>query len=140
MNVTLQTNPKDLGSIPKKMSKELQDKYKSAFFRVAQVGINIILDRTSRGVSYKGGAFRPYSEKYAAFRTEKGASVTPNLNMSGKMLAAITSRASSKQAEIFFSKASESAKASKNDKSRPFFGFNREEEGRLARAFERFIR
>ena len=36
MNVTLQTNPKDLGSIPKKMSKELQDKYKSAFFRVAQ--------------------------------------------------------------------------------------------------------
>jgi hypothetical protein len=122
------------------MRKELQAKYKAALFRVAQIGINIIQDRTKSGEGYKGGAFKPYSEKYAAFRAEKGATLTPNLELSGTMLAAMTSKANHKQAEIFFRGNEESGKASGNNAIRPFFGFDRKEQERLSKAFERFIK
>ena len=139
MDVKVKTEPRDLSKLPKKMQKKVQEKVKSALFRVAQIGINIILDRTERGVGYKGGQFRPYSEKYAAFRAEKGRGLKPNLNFTGQMLGSITSKANSKQAEIFFRGATASAKASKNNKSRPFFGFNRAEKKKLAKKFEGFM-
>ena len=140
MDVKLQTNPRDLSKIPKEMRKELQAKYKAALFRVAQIGINIILDRTKEGKGYKGGQFKPYSEKWAAFRAKKNRTLIPNLTMSGKMLGAMTTKASHKQAEIFFRGKEESGKASGNNAIRPFFGFNRTEEKRLGKAFERFIK
>lgn len=140
MQVKLDVKPRDFQKIPEKMRKKLQAKYESALFRVAQIGISIITDRTARGVGYKGGTFKPYTEKYAVFRAKKGRDTRPNLFYSGNMLGSIISRADSKQAEIFFSKATESAKASGNNKKRPFFGFNRDEKKRLSRAFERFIK
>jgi hypothetical protein len=139
MQVNVTTNPRNLSSIPKNMRKAYEAKLKTAFFRVAQIGISIIQERTERGVGYKGGRFKPYSEKYAIFRADSGRDTKPNLFFSGKMLGAITSRATSRKAEIFFSRASESAKASGNNKIRPFFGFDKEEKKRIARAFERFI-
>jgi len=140
MKVKLETKPRNLASIPKKMRKELQAKYKSALFRVAQIGINIIQDRTAQGQGYKDGAFKPYSERYAAFRSKKDRTLTPNLKISGNMIAAMTSKANDKQAEIFFRGAKESSKAAYNNQTRPFFGFSRDEEKRLSRAFERFIK
>jgi hypothetical protein len=140
MDVQLKTKPRDLSKIPKEMRKELQAKYKAALFRVAQIGINIIQDRTKQGQGYKDGAFKPYSEKYAAFRAEKNRTLRPNLIMSGNMLGAMTSKANHKQAEIFFRGKEESGKASGNNAIRPFLGFSREEEGRLAGVFERFIK
>jgi len=140
MNVNIKTSPRNFGGIPKKMSAELKAKYKTALWRVAQIGINIIQDRTKSGVGFKDGKFKPYSEKYAAFLVEKNRDTFPRLNYSGNMMAAMTSRANHKQAEIFFRGATESGKASGNNKTRPFFGFNRDEEKRLAKAFGRFIR
>ena len=122
------------------MRKELQAKYKAALFRVAQIGINIILDRTQSGKGYKDGAFKPYSEKYAAFRAKKNRTLQPNLTMSGKMLGAMTSKANHKKAEIFFRGKDESDKTSGNNAIRPFFGFSRSEEKRLGKAFKRFIK
>jgi formamidopyrimidine-DNA glycosylase len=139
MDVKVKTEPRDLSKLPKKMQKKVQEKVKSALFRVAQIGINIILERTKEGRGYKGGAFKPYSEKYAAFRAEKNRTLRPNLTMSGKMLAAMTSKANHKQAEIFFRGKDESDKASGNNKSRPFFGFNRAEKKKLAKKFEGFM-
>jgi hypothetical protein len=52
----------------------------------------------------------------------------------------MTSKANHKQAEIFFRGKEESGKASGNNAIRPFLGFSREEEGRLAGVFERFIK
>lgn len=140
MDVQIKTKPRDLSKIPKEMRKELQAKYKAALFRVAQIGINIIQDRTKTGTGYKGGAFKPYSEKYAAFRAEKNRTLQPNLTMSGKMLAAMTSKANYKQAEIFFRGKDESDKASGNNELRPFFGFSRDEQAELSKRFERFIK
>lgn len=139
MAVVLETQPKDLGKLSKELQKEELAKVKAALFRVAQVGINIVQDRTAQGIGYKG-AFKPYSASYAAFRQKEGATLTPNLEMSGTMLAAMTSKANSRQAEIFFRGSTESEKAAHNDKIRPFLGFTREEEGRLARVFERAMK
>jgi hypothetical protein len=47
----------------------------------------------------------------------------------------MTSRANSKQGEIFFSRATESKKAAMNNKTRPFFGFSDREEKQLAQVF-----
>ncbi len=140
MNVRLDVSPRDLSSLPRKLRKEITAKYKSALFRVAQIGINIILDRTKSGKGYKDGAFKPYSEKYSKFRSKKGRTLTPNLTMSGKMLAAMTSKANYKRAVIFFRGREESGKASGNNSIRPFFGFSRDEQGELTKSFERFIK
>tara|TARA_R110000744_G_scaffold327575_1_gene433271 strand:+ start:64 stop:486 length:423 start_codon:yes stop_codon:yes gene_type:complete len=140
MDVRLDVSPRNLSSLPKKLRKKIQAKYKSALFRVAQIGINIIQDRTKQGKGYKDGAFKRYSEKYAAFRSEKGATLRPNLELSGNMMAAMTSKANYKRAEIFFRGKEESGKASGNNASRPFFGFSRDEQVELGKSFERFIK
>ena len=124
----------------KRNPRELKKLQKKGLQRIALIGINIIQDRTADGQGYKDGAFKPYSESYAAFRSKKGRTLTPNLTMSGKMMAAMTSKANDKRAEIFFRGATESGKAAYNNQTRPFFGFSRDEEQRLLRAFERFIR
>lgn len=139
MQVNVTTNPRNLSSIPKNMRKAYEAKLKTAFFRVAQIGINIIQGRTKEGYGYKGGRFKPYSEKYAAFLVKKNRDTFPNLIYSGNMMAAMTSTANSKKAEIFFRGKTESGKASGNNKIRPFFGFDKDEKKRIARAFERFI-
>ena len=62
------------------------------------------------------------------------------MNFTGKMLGSMTTKASSKQAEIFFRGATESGKAAGNDKKRPFFGFNNSEEEKLGRIFFRALK
>ena len=47
----------------------------------------------------------------------------------------MTTKANGKQAEIFFSRATESKKAAMNNKTRPFFGFSRKEQQRLSEVF-----
>lgn len=128
-NAALRNNPKKL--------KKLQ---KRGLQRIALIGINIIQDRTADGQGYKDGAFKPYSESYAEFRAKKNRTLIPNLTMTGQMLAAMTSKANHKRAEIFFRGKNASGKAAYNNKTRPFFGFSRNEEQRLLRAFERFIK
>jgi len=128
-NAALRRNPRELRKLQKR-----------GLQRIALIGINIIQDRTAEGQGYKDGAFKPYSESYAAFRRSKGATLTPNLEMSGQMMAAMTSKANEKRAEIFFRGKDASGKAAYNNQTRPFFGFSRDEEQRLLRAFERFIR
>ena len=124
----------------KRNPKELKRLKKRGLQRIALIGINIIQDRTAQGQGYKDGAFKPYSESYAAFRAKKDRTLTPNLTMSGKMMAAMTSKANDKQAEIFFRGARESGKAAFNNQTRPFFGFSRDEEQKLLRSFERFLK
>tara|TARA_R110001632_G_scaffold74730_1_gene170676 strand:+ start:767 stop:1189 length:423 start_codon:yes stop_codon:yes gene_type:complete len=139
MDVQIVTDPRNLGQVAQNATDEVKAKIASALHRTAQVGINIVQDRTKRSVSYKGGAFKAYSAGYAEFRTSIGATLAPNLEVSGNMLGAMTSKANHKQAEIFFRGPEESKKAAFNDKIRPFLGFSREEQNRLARTFERFL-
>jgi len=137
--VDVKIKPKDFTAIAKKRRKEIKQGIKLGLSKTAQVGINIILDRTAAGKGIKGNPFKPYATKYAAFRKKKGRQIRPDLDFTGKMLGSITSKASATRAEIFFARATETAKAVKNQKKRPFFGFSRGEKKQLAKTFVRFI-
>jgi len=134
MDIRLQTNAKEIARRVGKKGKELSASVKRALLITAQQGVNVIQDRTAKGVGYKG-VFASYTPEYASFRSEKGRGTKPDLNFTGQMLGAMTVTANSKQAEIFFSRATESKKAAMNDKKRPFFGFNDQEEKQLGKVF-----
>ena len=139
MQIKIKTNAKEIAKRVKKQGKELSASVKKALSITAQAGVNIILDRTKDGKGYKGN-FEQYNSTYAAFRAGKGRGSVPDLNFTGKMLGSMTTKASSKQAEIFFRGATESGKAAGNDKKRPFFGFNNSEEEKLGRIFFRALK
>lgn len=138
MEISLSSNASAVIESIKKRGIDLSRAIKPALSKTAQHGVNIILDRTEKGIGYKG-AFKPYSELYGAFRDNRGRGQTPDLNFTGQMLGNMTTKVSGNQAEIFFSSAQQSRKAAGNNKSRPFFGFNREEAKELGKVFERFL-
>jgi hypothetical protein len=145
MDIKINTNAKDVAKRIGKKGKELSASVKKALSITAQVGINIIEDRTRDGVGFKGGKFKPYSTKgrnggYAGFRQRKNRGLTPDLSFTGEMLGSMTSRASRSQAEIFFRGATESKKAAMNNKTRPFFGFSSREEKKLGEVFFRALK
>ena len=140
MEVNIKSNVKEVSKRIGKKGKELSASIKRALSITAQSGINIIEARTSKGVGFKGGKFKDYTPIYAAFRASKGRGNNPDLQFTGQMLSSMTSRASSKQAEIFFTRATESKQAAMNNKSRPFFGFSRKEEKQLGEVFFRALK
>ena len=140
MQISFKSNAKKVKSELEKKGKDVGQSIKRALSITAQEGINIIERRTERSVGFKGGKFTNYSPKYARFRRFKGRTNKPNLEFSGKMLGAMTSKADSRKATIFFTRAAEAKKAAGNNKLRPFFGFNRKEEKKLGDIFFRNIK
>ena len=99
---------------------------------------NAIKDRTRQGKSVSGGAFKPYSRKYRAVRSKRGASLTPNLFFSGQMLGNMTfKKLSSSKGQVFFPNRTQNVKAFFNDQSRPFFSVNKKEEDRAVEVFRK---
>ena len=135
MDVNIDTNLQDIRRRIGKKGDELSESVKKALSITALAGRNIIEARTSKGVGYKGGAFEGYSPTYAAFRASKGRGSRPDLEFTGQMMSSMTTKANSKQAEIFFTRATASKKAAMNNKTRPFFGFNSREKKRLGEIF-----
>lgn len=140
VSVEIGSNAKQVEKRLRKAGKDINQAVKRALSITAQEGINIIERRTERSVGFKGGKFTKYSPKYARFRRFKGRTNKPNLDFSGKMLGAMTSKADSRKATIFFTRAAEAKKAAGNNKLRPFFGFNRKEEKKLGDIFFRNIK
>ena len=140
MQFRIKTNAKKIEKALKKKGKDVGKSMKRALSITAQQGINIIEARTEDGVGYKGGRFKPYTEKYKAFRRKNSRGVNVDLEFKGHMLGSMTSKADRKKATIFFTRAAEAKKAAMNDKTRPFFGFNRKEEKQLAKTFFRYIK
>jgi hypothetical protein len=140
MEVRIKTNANKVKKALEAKGKDVNKSIKRALSITAQQGINIIEDRTKDGKGYKGGAFKAYSEKYAKFRRKKGRGQNVDLQFTGRMLGSMTSKADSKKATIFFTRAEEAKKAAMNNKTRPFFGFNRQEEKQLGRVFFRNIK
>ncbi len=58
--------------------------------RVGRLVRERIVTRTVEGRDEHGAAFAPYSAAYASRRAAEGMSTTPNLQVSGEMLRAIT--------------------------------------------------
>jgi phage gpG-like protein len=124
----------------KKKNKDLKSSVKKALLITALKGINIIEDRTSKGRSFKGTFFKKYSASYAAYRLKKGRSTKPDLQFTGQMMGSMSAISTSRYAEIYFTRAAESKKAAMNNKSRPFFGFSRNEQKTLSKTFERYLK
>ena len=91
------------------------------------------------GKEINGRPFKPYDEKYAAFRKSRGRGTKVDLQFTGRMRGSMTSKADDKKAKIFFTRAEEAKKAAMNNKTRPFFGFSAKEEKELAKVFFRAI-
>lgn len=124
----------------KRRGRDLKTSSKKALLITGLKGIEIIEDRTSKGKSFKGSFFKKYDAKYAAYRLARGRSTKPNLEFTGKMLGSISVVSTSKQAEIYFTRATEAKKAAMNQKKRPFFGFSRNEQKTLGKVFERYLK
>ena len=141
MNITLALDSKKWENDLKILQKSMPQVIDKALLATAQFGTQIILDRTERGIGYTG-AFDSYSAKYALFRKAAGRKTSPvDLNFSGKMLGAMAATKERKGvAKIYFTRASEAAKAAGNNRKRPFFGFNRQEQDKLRRFFSNRIK
>lgn len=137
MQFTVKVEP-TLDKIVKRRSRKLLGSTKKALSLTAQKGVEIILDRTEKGVGFKG-KFQPYSKKYFLQKSKKDKTGIVNLMMTGQMLGAMTTKANRKQAEIFFVGREQNKKATFNNIKRPFMGFNKREEKRLAKVFERHL-
>lgn len=140
MKLSITSNANKVSMQIKKHGQEVSGSIKKALSITAQSGINIIQERTSKGMGYKDGKFKPYTEQYAAYRVKKGRGTLPNLEFERQMMSSITSRADSEKAVIFFRGAENSRKAAMNEKKRPFFGFSRQEERKLSKIFFRAVK
>tara|TARA_R110001632_G_C11241524_1_gene407728 strand:+ start:45 stop:467 length:423 start_codon:yes stop_codon:yes gene_type:complete len=140
MRITLDANFNQSVIFLKRRVQRLRSSVKKALLITALKGINIIEDRTNKGRSYKGTFFKKYNASYAAYRLQKGRSTKPNLQFSGQMLGSMSAVSTSKYAEIYFTRATESKKAAMNDKKRPFFGFSRNEQKTLIKTFQRYLK
>lgn len=131
--------------------KALPNEVDMALQKTALAGIQIIQDRTAKGVGYLG-KFAPYNPQYARAKaqgwprtnTRRAFGGDPsgvvNLNVHGEMLSAMAQRKVSKGVrEIFFTRATESQKAYWNNRKRKFFGFNDTEKRRLRQFFKKVL-
>lgn len=140
MRITLDANFNQSVIFLKRRVQRLRSSVKKALLITALKGINIIEDRTSKGRSYKGTFFKKYNASYAAYRLQKGRSTKPDLQFTGQMISSMSAISTSRYAEIYFTRATESKKAAMNDKKRPFFGFSRKEQKTLGKTFERYLK
>lgn len=122
------------------LEKKTPQKIDTAIKKTALTGINIILERTDKGIGFKR-PFKPYSEKYAKFRAKRGRQIAPvDLNFTGAMLGSMSNRSLGVgRQRLYFLRASEAQKAFHNNKTRPFFGFSAKEKTRLKNVFKRSL-
>ena len=122
------------------LEKKTPQKIDTAIKKTAMTGTRIILERTDKGMGFKG-PFKPYSEKYAKFRAKTGLQIAPvDLNFTGNMTGALSNRpiGVGRQRLYFLGKLS-NKKAFYNNQTRPFFGFSKKEKTRLKNVFKRSL-
>lgn len=148
MNSTAVIDTSDVDRLFNRLRRQFPKDVANALSATAQKGITTILDRTERGVGYKG-AFSRYTPEYARRKAEgwpqaqgrRAFSGDPsgavNLMVTGNMLGSMTAKLDKQKltAEIRFTRAGEAKKAFFNNQKRPFFGFNQKEKMILRKFF-----
>ena len=84
-----------------------------------------IIDRTQKGKDTKLKSMKSYKSDYAKYRQKHGRSKKPNLTYTGNMLNAISSKPIKNGLRFYFSSKSETDKAKWNQKTRRFFGVDK---------------
>jgi len=159
--IKIRTNPLRLERVTKDIAKDIESSKRLAMTRTVLAGTEIIEDRTAKGRGINRG-FARYSSTWLQIRRALGKSSPtvdlqfgyerlPNTRIGSpndskfasrvkaayksrpSMLAALKGKAQSKKLGIiYFTRPDAAKRAAFNNKSRPFFGFNRKEERRLA--------
>ena len=135
MNISAEIDTKEVQRLLDKVGQQLPRDVRKALSATAQQGIYLILDRTERGVGYRG-KFPDYSAQYAKFRKKNGRQTAAvDFNYSGKMLSSIISQVKGDEATIKFNRATEAKKGAFLNQKRPWFGFNQTEKNQITHFF-----
>jgi len=154
MQISVEGNFRGINKFLNVTKKQLQESLKNALSITAQDGVRIIKERTAKGEGYKG-KFAPYSKGYAELKANGwkagtfeddprsfsgDASRVVNLFVRGAMLGGMATTVDNEKATIYFTTGELSKRAAKNDKTRPFFGFNAREQTELGKTFIRYMK
>jgi hypothetical protein len=108
---------------------------------LAQLGVDLIKERVSRGVGSSDTAMPGLKRHYAIRKTRAGAGNRRNLRLTGAMLDNLTVRSvSASQARMDITSARERIKARANEKRAPWFGWSARDLAALAKAGEQLFR
>ena len=138
LGITFRLKPKAVEQIANKPRKEIKKNIPKAILKTGLLGQQIIKTRTAKGVGFSG-SFKGYSPQYMSALSAEGKPSSPvDLFNTGQMLRSMQVRRRDRStAEIYFDNKNAAEKAAMNNKTRPFFGFNRKEEDRLGNYFRR---
>ena len=134
ITVSIDTKPRDLRKMVDKLGRTFTKNHKRAMRRAAAEGLNRIQKRTSKSLDVNNQPFKPYSKTYDAFRKrrpKKGeskpvfADSKVRLIFSNRMRKSMQSGLKGEDGFIFFDSRTESKKAAMNNKTRKFFGLNK---------------
>lgn len=139
MNITL--GSAKLTARLKGLEQNLPKMIDEALEITASEGARNIIERGKKGKGYLG-KFAPYSPAYAKIRQKKGRQVSyVDLNDTGNMWGALSATMEKRGlAKIYFLDSISNKKAYFNNKTRPFFGFNRKDRKDLAKYFQAQIK
>lgn len=151
MKVDVRIDAKGLQTYIKKAMKTLPKEIDTALYKTSQEGINVILNRTEKGMG-TDGKFKRYTPEYARSKAS-GWPRTPtrrafggdpsgvvNLMVSGNMLGSIiATKPKNHRTTLKFSRATEAKKAFYNNRTRKFFEFNQKEVNQLSRFFRKAL-
>jgi len=141
-NVRIKDNSVQVSKSVQKVSKQVQRAIKRALANATAFEISSIKERTqSKGVDFRGRAFKPYSPKYKR-RLVKESGVV-DLTDTGQMFSSLTSKVTPSKGQLFFRQASANKKAFFHDVAgvgkskviRPFFSISKKEETNIEKIF-----
>lgn len=117
------------------------------FAEVALFQMLQIKKRTIEGKDYQGNKFKPYSDRYAKFRRDRGRPTSKvDLTFTGAMLNSMTYDADAGRARLFFQNTTDEnnvrnpLKAFYNHRRRKFFEVSSEDQRQIADIIRRYIR
>jgi hypothetical protein len=138
MNISTTINTSAVMAALKKVQPSPQ-LIKKALGRAASGHVKDMEKRVDSGVGLNG-RFKPYHPKYAEYRASKGRRTDiVNLQFTGEMLGNVGVKLSSSKAVVGFSSQKFSDRALSNQRKRPWFGANDNEEKQILSRFKREI-
>tara|TARA_R110000772_G_scaffold98775_3_gene198311 strand:+ start:1056 stop:1490 length:435 start_codon:yes stop_codon:yes gene_type:complete len=140
MTATIIVNNKGFFSRFTTLRKRYASRINHALDIAAQVATRRIVERTGRGQQINKAGFKKYTSAYeASKRNMQGVNFRGvNLQVTNDMLGSITNtQPTNHKTTIFFGGAKQAKKAFVNQKTRPFFGLNRDDHKEIRKVFGR---
>ena len=121
----------------KKMGVKLQQRKVKKLRLLASEIIVGIINRTQSGKDVKNNQFKKYSKGYEKTKAKRFGSAKPNLTVTSLMLNAISSKDIPRGVRLFFLSAAENNKALFNEKTRKFFGVDKQQTKQIKKKLKR---